>query len=163
MYLYYNYPISGHPSPKIQDLGDISVVEVTISERELEEILSDVESMNLKRMERFLSNFLLEREIRILRALAMTYVKKGQPEYADISDETKGWMNKNKIHLSSGVSRKVIYKRSGVMERLTKLALIKKTNAGIWGRNKEQYRLNTSNHFIHAYAMAVLDSIKRPS
>lgn len=164
MYIYYNYPFST-PDFLNQYTGNISVVEVTISERELEEILSDVESMNQKRLERFLANFLLSREIAVLRAMAMAFVEKGKPVYSYLNDKKKGLMNKHQIHLKSGESRKVIYHPSGLLKRLLTLHLILQDDTddrekkATWGRRKERYRLNTDNEFVMAYAKAVLDSV----
>jgi len=137
-------------------IGDISVVEVSVSEQDLKNILTEIESWKKKQLERFFSNFLREREIDILGALAKVFIVDGKPKHTYLKEISKGWMNRHQIHLESGVSRKVIYKRAGVMDRLTTVGLVLMTKRGTWGRGKYEYRLNTENAFVSTYAEAVL-------
>ncbi|MBD3159929.1 MAG: hypothetical protein GF309_14200 [Candidatus Lokiarchaeota archaeon] len=137
-------------------IGDISVVEVSVSEQDLKNILTEIESWKKKQLERFFRNFLREREIDILEALAKAFLVDGKPKHTHLKEISKGWMNRHQIHLESGVSRKVIYKRAGVMDRLITVGLVLMTKRGTWGRGKYEYRLNTENAFVSTYAEAVL-------
>lgn len=136
-------------------LGNISVIEVSITERELEELLTEVETWDQRRIEGFFSNFLLPREIDVLRALVMTFISAKSNALEDLYDDSRGWLNKHQIHIASGVSRKVIYSGHGVLERLTTLVLVKRKQVSSWGRGKHKFRLNHFNDFIETYAKAV--------
>ncbi|MGY5879092.1 MAG: hypothetical protein RTV31_02530 [Candidatus Thorarchaeota archaeon] len=156
VYLYYNLSLS-NTSSGIHDIKGVSFFEVSISERELEDLLREVETWDLKRLERFLSSFLLENEIRVLRSLANAFIVDDEPNYSHLSGTSKGWLNKHKVHLRSGVSKKSIYRKGGIMQRLTTLGIVLDKYSGSWG-SKNKYRLNTKNDFILVYAKAVLDS-----
>lgn len=137
-------------------IGNISVIEVSVSEEDLENILTKIESWKKDQLERFFGNFLRDREIDILEALAKAFVVDGKPKHTHLKEVSKGWMNRHQIHLESEVSRKVIYKRAGVMDRLTTVGLVLMTKKSTWGRGKYEYRLNTENAFVSTYAEAVL-------
>ncbi len=156
VYLYYNLSLS-NTSSAIHDMRSVSFFEVSISERELEDLLGEVETWDLKRLERFLSSFLLANEILVLRSLANVFVFDDKPNYSHLNSTSKGWLNKHQVHLRSGVSKKSIYRKGGIMQRLTTLGIVLNKVSGSWN-SKNKYRLNTKNDFILVYAKAVLDS-----
>lgn len=137
---------------------DMSVIEVSLTERELEDMLQDAGSWGLERYNKFLSNFLLPREIAVLHALSNAFRKSKQSLTLAIDDTEEGWLNKHQVHLSSKVSRKVIYSRYGVLERLVDLTLATKKKSGPWSREKFKYRINSKNQFALGYCKAVLSS-----
>lgn len=156
-YLYYNLSLSNTISAS-HDMKGVSFFEVSISERELEDLLREVETWDLKRLERFLSSFLLENEVLVLRSLANAFVIDDKPNYSHLSSTSKGWLNKHQVHLRSGVSKKSIYRKGGIMHRLTSLGIVLIKDSEYWS-SKNKYRLNTENDFILVYTKAVLDSV----
>jgi hypothetical protein len=157
---YYNYSESAEaePTQTATRLGPISIVEVSVSERELEELLKEVDGWELNRFDRLLANFLLPREIRVFHTLAAALVTSPDSDLESLFDESKGWLNKHQIHLKSEVSRKVVYSRFGVLERFVTLDLMRSREVSSWGRSKHRYRLNTDNDFSLAYAKVLLRS-----
>lgn len=142
-------------------LGNISIVEVSLSERELEELVKEIESWEMKRYERFLSNFMLQREIDVIRTLASVFASNKGTPYGSILDMNKGWLNRHQIHIRSKVSRKLIYSPHGVLERLVTLKLVIKKQTASWGREKHRYRINTVIDTVQIYVKCVIDYISQ--
>ena len=66
----------------------------------------------------------------------------------DILFEELGWRNKYNIHISTGLSQKVIYRESGIIENLVTLGILEMKDApSHWGQQKSHYRI--TGGFVH--------------
>jgi hypothetical protein len=132
---------------------------VSRDESETPQILSVFESWDESRFEHFFGNFLTREELDILKALATVLVMDANGSLLAINDITIGWRNKHKIHLASGVSRKLLYKGQGLADRLYQLGLLVQDDGPLPGPEKLRYRVNTDNYVMLSYTEAVLRSL----
>jgi hypothetical protein len=68
----------------------------------------------------------------------------------DIFLQDLGWRNKYNIHMSTGLSQKVIYRECGIIDKLVDLGILEMRAApSHWGQQKSHYRI--SGDFIQEW------------
>ena len=112
-------------------------------------------SWNTNQFLEFLSGFLLDDEIKVVKGMAQ-FMCEDIKEKGDIPISECGWRNKYRIITATGVSQRIIYSRRGIIERLLDLGMIEIREASTgWGKQKHHYRLNPSNEFMDAFQKAM--------
>ena len=141
-------------------IGPISVWEVNITEQELEGFLKDVETWQIERFEGFLSRFMLTRELKVLKALATALVRDAGGSVSKLKKTELGWVNRNQIRNATGIPKRPIYSRTGIVARLVKLdlAVKREVKPGPLRRDTLHYRINTDDDLVLAYTKALIRS-----
>lgn len=99
----------------------------------------------------FLSGFLLPDELKVIGAMADFFIKDADGKQLTKNDEY-GWRNKHRIITATGVPQRIIYSKTGIIERLVKLDMIQiRDSKSGWGKQKYHYRLNPDNEFVSAF------------
>lgn len=108
----------------------------------------------------FLSGFLLEHELQVVKAMAEFMIEDVRNKGTSIFNDC-GWRNKHRIISATGVPQRAIYNRNGIIERLVSLDLAESRAASSgWGKQKLHYRLNPLNAFMGAFLEALRRSFE---
>jgi hypothetical protein len=126
-----------------RSIDNISHLETEIGDRS-----SEVwESWNTEQFFEFLSGFLLDDEIEVVKGMVQ-FIQTDQVRDTIDGDDC-GWRNKHRIIGATGVPQRIIYSRNGILERLVSLGMIEVREASSgWGKQKYHYRLNPQNQFV---------------
>jgi len=107
----------------------------------------------------YLRNFFLSRELRLFQTMADVLLEDGTVNSGGVEILAGGWRNKNKLRVKSGLSKKALYGRSGVMNRFLALGLVvRRESPTRWGAQKYQYCLNKGNAFVREYVRILRES-----
>jgi len=107
----------------------------------------------------FLSGFLLPDELKVVDAMANFIIEDANGKQITKSNDY-GWRNKHRIITATGVPQRIIYSKSGIIERLVKLEMIQmRDSKSGWGKQKYHYRLNPDNEFMGAFLSSCAESL----
>ncbi len=96
-------------------------------------------------LRRKLNTKIAKRAVTIVACLILAMLEDLQKRIpsADILFRELGWRNKHNIHISTGLSQKVIYRESGIIEHLVDLGVLEMKDApSHWGQQKKHYRIS---------------------
>lgn len=137
------YLVKTRPDGEATTVSDISHLETRLKDES-----SDAwESWSNEQFIEFLSGFLLDDELAVVKGMA--YFFREDSEKGSIDCDDYGWRNKHRIINATKVPQRIIYSRNGIIERLLSLGMAEAREASSgWGKQKHHYRLNPRNKFV---------------